>query len=198
MKVSPVHMYTVNRLTDGMLLYKQFQIHDSSVAVSVVYRTAKPQIGLKVRRSPHFCQIFAQHHPCCAPGRSEGGRWNAVSRVYLWALCHQVSPGMFSEHPLLQRPYLCDPRDGRTRVDANPDGNGPRRNAPKCERKTSLCSSPRRLLSGSGPRSPRQRIHLSPFWKPSFKSLRELSLQAVVRILDFSPSSASAAKRLSS
>lgn len=50
MKVLPIHMWTVNRLTDGILLYKQFQIHYSSVAVSVVYSIKKPQIRLKVRK----------------------------------------------------------------------------------------------------------------------------------------------------
>lgn len=57
MKVVPIHMWTVNRLTDGILLYKRFQIHYSSVAVSVVYSIKKPQIRLKVRQ----VRISAKH-----------------------------------------------------------------------------------------------------------------------------------------
>ena len=53
----PIHMWTVNKLTDGILLYKRFQIHYSFVAVSVVYSIRKPQIRLKVRQ----VRISAKH-----------------------------------------------------------------------------------------------------------------------------------------
>lgn len=95
MKVLPIHMWTVNRLTDGILLYKQFQIHYSSMAVSVVYSIKKPQICLKVRK----VRISAKHlhniHPEFVPGCSECCWWNPVSQVYLRPLCQADSPRTF-------------------------------------------------------------------------------------------------------
>lgn len=63
MKVLPIHMWTVNRLTDGILSYKQFQIHYSSMAVSVVYSIKKPQICLKVRKVRISAKHLHNSHP---------------------------------------------------------------------------------------------------------------------------------------
>lgn len=66
----PFHMWTVNRLTDGILLYKLFQIHYSSMPMSVVYSIKKPQIRLKVRKvgisAKHLDTIHPQRlYPQC-------------------------------------------------------------------------------------------------------------------------------------
>lgn len=63
-------MWTVNRLTDGILLYKLFQIHYSSMPMSVVYSIKKPQIRLKVRKvgisAKHLDTIHPQRlYPQC-------------------------------------------------------------------------------------------------------------------------------------